>query len=174
MMFSYGSNNNFNNQSQYDQDRYYSSQNHNPDEIIYPIEESGSENTKDSLPGAFDLTDLIQQKSQLVDSKIQMIVTDIYQRYRLKNDNLYRIYLDQCACRNLAHHLDETLWDRQRLDLEKKMIDLERDLRQEKLWYFRDILFLKKELRESCIERMEEQNKTKMILGNTEEHHEKY
>ena len=56
-----------------------------------------------------------------------------------------------------------------RIELERKIIDLEQDKRMEQTSYFRDIMFLKKDLREALIEKLEENQKTEMLLDGREE-----
>ena len=111
------------------------------------------------------LDTLLLQKQELVDSKIQMILYEIIQRRLMKDYNLYRINLDQCSFRNLTFAVGEHCWDKRRLDIERRIIDLEEEKRTEQTSYFKDLLFLRKELRESLIERMEEDQKTKMLMG---------
>ena len=115
------------------------------------------------------LDDLMNQRRDVIDSKIGMLVADVYQRYALKSQNLYHIDLDQCTCRNLIYLLGDHYMDKRRIELERKIIDLEQEKRQEKAGYFRDIMFLKKDLRESLIEKLEEEQKAKMFLGQEDE-----
>jgi hypothetical protein len=61
------------------------------------------------------------------------------------------------------------LWDRNRLELEHKIIDLEQDKRREASNYFRDISFIRKELRESLIEKKEEEQKADLLMNQQEE-----
>ena len=98
-----------------------------------------------------------------------MILKEIDQRRILKEDNLYRICLDQCTCRTLIHQLGTTYMDKRWVDLERKTIDLEQEKRQEITGYFRDILFLRKELRESIIEDLEESQKKDIFMNESEE-----
>ena len=107
----------------------------------------------------FGLEHLMQQKQEIVSSKIQMLNTDIGQRYKLKNDNLYLIDRDQCTCKNLINALGDHFYDPKRLEMERKILDLEQEKRRETAGCFRDILFLKRDLRESEIERLEEDQK---------------
>jgi hypothetical protein len=65
--------------------------------------------------------------------------------------------------------LNETVWDRNRIDIERKIIDLDQEKRMEQTSYFRDILFLRKELRDAFIEKLEENQKTEMLLDGREE-----
>ena len=59
--------------------------------------------------------------------------------------------------------------DGRRVDIEKKIIDLEQEKRRERAAYFRDILFLRKELRESFIEKLEEDQKADIFINQQEE-----
>ena len=112
---------------------------------------------------------LLGHKKDIIQSKIQMLATEIYERYRLKNDNLYRIDLDQCTCRTLIYQMGDFYLDRRRLDLEKKIIDLEQEKRREKALYFRDVSFIRKELRYSLIEQLEEEQKADLFMNQPEE-----
>ena len=119
-----------------------------------------------SSPG---LEDLLGQRQDVIDAKIRMILKEIDQRRILKDDNLYRICLDQCTCKTLIHQLGVPYIDKRWLDLEKKTIDLEQEKRKEITSYFRDILFLRKELRESVIENLEETQKLDIFMNKPEE-----
>jgi len=115
------------------------------------------------------LEGLLYQRQEVIDSKIQMVLTEINQRRILKDENLYKIDLDQCTCLNLIYHIGKDYKDKRRVDIEKKIIDLEEEKRREKTTYFRDILFLRKELRESFIEKLEEDQKADIFITKQEE-----
>lgn len=110
-----------------------------------------------SSPG---LEDLLGQRQDVIDAKIRMILKEIDQRRILKDDNLYKICLDQCTCKTLIHQLGVPYIDKRWVDLEK---------RKEITSYFRDILFLRKELRESVIENLEETQKLDIFMNKPEE-----
>lgn len=118
----------------------------------------------DQSPGT-TLEDLLIKRNEIIDSKIGMLLTEIYTRHRIKEDNIYRIDLDQCAFRNLVFETGEYVWDRKRIELEKNIIDLEEQKRRERVNYFKDILFLKKELREALIEKLEEEQKACLLVN---------
>jgi hypothetical protein len=118
--------------------------------------------------GEFGLEHLMQQKQEIVSSKIRMLNTDIWQRYKLKDDSLYLIDRDQCTCKNLINALGDHFYDPKRLEMERKMLDLEQEKRREMAGCFRDILFLKKDLRESEIERLEEDQKMRFFTNKEE------
>lgn len=122
-----------------------------------------------SVATGLGLDDLLGLRQDVIDTKIRMILKEIDQRRILKDDNLYRICLDQCTCRNLIHQIGTTYMDKRWVDLERKTIDLEQEKRQEITGYFRDILLLRKELRESIIEDLEESQKKDIFANESEE-----
>jgi hypothetical protein len=65
---------------------------------------------------------------------------------------------------NMAILRGEDLWDRYRFKLEQSILDLEGEKRKEESAYFRDVFFLKKELRELLIESLEERQKAGMLI----------
>ena len=120
-------------------------------------------------PYGLGLDHFMYQKQQVILSKILMLNSEIYQRYTLRGQSLYHINLDQCTCRNLIYHIGEDVLDKRRIELEEKIIDLEQEKRKEKGNYFRDILFLRKELRGSLIEKLEEEQKASLLMSQGEE-----
>ena len=135
--------------------------------VIYPIT-LPFERKSVSYATDLSLESLLGQKQEVIDSKIQMVLTEIDQRRIMKDYHLYRIDLDQCTCRNLIYFLGKHYQDKRRVDIEKKIIDLEQEKRRERSAYFQDILFLRKELRESFIEKLEEDQKAEIFLNPTE------
>ena len=115
------------------------------------------------------IEDLMQQKKEIIHSRIQMVVSEIYQRNQIKTDNLYRICQDQCTCRNLIYLLGDVYVDKGRIELERKILDLEQEKRREKTGNFSDILFLTKELRESVLLKQEEEQKIRLFMNPLEE-----
>jgi hypothetical protein len=127
---------------------------------------STEENTQ---PFGYGLEQLLFQKKEIIDTRLRMLASEIYHRYNLKNDNLYQICLDQCTLRNLILLMGESFLDNRRIELERKIIDLEQEKRRERSDYFRDILFLRKDLRDTLIEKLEEAQKEKMFMNEGEE-----
>ena len=106
---------------------------------------------------------LLAQQADLVDYRVQMIVEEIRERRRILERNIYSINLDQCAHRDIILFRSEDIWDKYRFKLEQEILNLEENKRREESAYFRDILFLKKELRDSLIERKEEDHKAAFL-----------
>jgi len=88
--------------------------------------------------------DLMQNRGKSSIPIIRMLVSDIYQRHKLREENLYHIDLDQCACQTLINRMPPSMWDKKRMDVERKIIDLEQEKRREQTDYFRTSCSLKR------------------------------
>ena len=119
--------------------------------------------------GGWGLDALISQRMDIILSKSHLLLSEIHQRYRLREENLYQISVDQCTCKNLIYLLGDDLMDKRRLDLERQIIGLEQEKRNEKGNYFRDTLFLRKEFRETVIEKLEEDQKAALLTNQLED-----
>jgi hypothetical protein len=131
--------------------------------IEYPL--YGERKTQ---PVEWGLEQFIRQKQELILSKLHMLQSEIYQRHKLKEENIYQISLDQCTCKNLILLMGESSLDRKRIELERKIIDLEQEKRKEKTGYFQDTLLIRKDFRETLLEKLEEEHKTKMLVSEQE------
>ena len=116
----------------------------------------------------YGLDALISQRREITYSRIQMLLLEIHTRYILRNENLYGIGYDQCRFRNMIFRKGEHIWDGKRIELERKIIELDQEKRREHINYFRDTLFLKKELREALLERFEDEKKASLFLQKKE------
>jgi hypothetical protein len=107
----------------------------------------------------------LQQKNGVVTYKIQMLYSEMGQRSYINGQILYRINYDQCTCKNLIFQRGTEFLDRQRMELEQKILDLEQEKRREETAFFRDLSFLNKELRFARIEALEEKQKQALCLN---------
>ncbi|WP_419656022.1 hypothetical protein [Desulfosarcina variabilis] len=114
------------------------------------------------------IEEFLRQKQDLNRYKIEMLYTAMGVRSYISGQLLYRINYDQCTCRNLILSRGGEFFDRQRIDLENKILDLEAEKRREETAFFRDLSFLNKELRFAKIEALEEQHK-QALCQNMEE-----
>jgi hypothetical protein len=130
---------------------------------------NNSINDTNNQPADYGLEHLMLQRQDLIFSKIDMLYSEIYERRKIKETNLYRINLDQCCFKSMIYARGDHLWDRSRLELEHNIIGLEQDKRREESNYFRDISFIRKELRESLIEKKEEEQKANLLMNQQEE-----
>ena len=136
-----------------------------PGQIGYGPDQVGAEypvHPKASID-SLGIESLLAQQADLVDYRVQMIVEEIRERRRILERNLYSINLDQCAHRDIILFRSEDIWDKYRFKLEQEILSLEENKRREESAYFRDILFLKRELRDSLIERKEEDHKAAFL-----------
>ena len=120
-------------------------------------------------PADYGLEHLMLQRQDLIFSKIDMLNSEIYERHQIKEANIYQINLDQCSFKNMIYAIGDHLWDKNRVELERRIIDLEQDKRREASNYFRDISFIRKELRESLIEKKGEEQKASLLINQQEE-----
>jgi len=132
-------------------------------------ESNGAYAVSNYSDGKINLDTLLEQKQAIISSKVQMLYTEIDFRNIMKDTNLYQINIDQCTCRNLIYNMDENIFDKKRIELERKILDLEEEKRREQVNFFRDISFLNKELRYSLIEKLEEDQKSTLISNQVEE-----
>ena len=126
-----------------------------------PIEETAAKES--------GLDSLLQHRKELLHQKIGLLTVEIFRRYALEKDNLYGIDKDQCTFRSLIWQIGDHYFDRRRIELERRIVDLEQEKRREKANTFRDVLFLKKELRETLLETIEERQKEAYFTGIPEE-----
>lgn len=114
------------------------------------------------------LGELMGQKRELLRSKIEMILVGIEERKKIKQENLYRIDIDSCDCTNMIFQMPPYRkygFDKERLTIEKMKKDLEKQKRMEEVNYFRDLALLQKDLKDTIIEYLSEQNKQSLISG---------
>ena len=112
---------------------------------------------------------LISQRQNLIFSNLEMLYTEIYKRHKVKEMNIYGINIDQCSFKNLIYQMNDYIWDKNRIELEQKIIDLEQEKRKEEANCFKDTLFIQKELRQSLIEKLEEEQKANLFMNQPEE-----
>ena len=124
-----------------------------------------------SYLGVDPLETIMGERKALLGSKIEMILSGIEERKKIKQKNLYRIDKDYCSVLNVQFQMPREKQysvDRDRLTLERMKKDLEQQKRMEEVNYFRDLGLLKKDLTETMIEYLSEQNKQNLI-SNLEE-----
>jgi hypothetical protein len=117
------------------------------------------------------LDQIMGEKKDLLSSKIEMLISGIEERKKIKQQNIYQIDKDYCTLNNLIFRMPlyrKYSYGRERINVERMKIDLERQKRMEEVNYFRDIGLLRKELTETIIRYISETNKQN-ILSRLEE-----
>ena len=119
--------------------------------------------------GVLSLEGMLGAKIQRTEDRIEAVIEAIDKRRLIKEENLYGIERDICTCQNLIFEMGYKVYRRDRdwIGLETRKIDLERDRRMELAAYFRDILFLGKELRDTVEYRRSIKDKAKLLGGKT-------
>ncbi len=130
----------------------------NPEYTVDVVKNKSEHITNDSFE------QLMLQKNKNVLAKIDMLNTDIFSRYEISRTNIYDINVDQCTCKSMIYNLEADVPSQKRIDLERKIIDLEQEKRKEKCSCFRDLMFLKKDLRMALMEKYEEEQKMEMLM----------
>jgi len=110
---------------------------------------------------------MLGAKISRTEDRIETLIEAIDKRRLIKEENLYGIEKDLCACQNLLFEMGYKIYRRDRdwASLETKKIDLERDRRMEQSAYFRDLTLLGKELRDTVEYRQSILDKTQMLGG---------
>ena len=111
---------------------------------------------------------MLGAKISRAEDRIETLIEAIDKRKLIKEDNLYGIEKDLCACQNLLFEMGYKIYRRDRdwASLETKKIDLERDRRMEQSAYFRDLTLLGKELRDTLEYRQSILDKAQMLGGS--------
>lgn len=110
-----------------------------------------------------DIQTLLNQRGQVIEARVEMILDEIEKRRMIKDRNLSQITRDQCIQRNAILTRGDQVWDKYRVKFEQDILRLETERRKELSSYFKDLLFLRKELRDSLIEKMEEDQKAALL-----------
>ena len=136
------------------------------DHIFETIYQSDS---KKSFLGG-DIDDIFQDRLDLIRSKIELILLQLDQRKKINQEILSQIEKDSCQAQNLIFALGHRayLMDRDRLTLEKVKFDLEAQKRMEEANYFRDTGLLNKDLKDTLIQYLSENQKGSLIRTKEE------
>ena len=111
---------------------------------------------------------LLGQRKDLLQAKVDMLGQEMLERRLLRQRSIYRMDLDQCSIKDVIFQRGEYLWDRYRLKLEQSILDLEQEKRRAYENYFRDLLFLKRDLRMALLEEMEDAQKAALLIDHSE------
>jgi len=111
--------------------------------------------------------DLLQDRKNLIQSKIELILFQIGHRKTINHDVIKSIGGDLCKAQTLLMGMDYKAkpMDRNILELEKIKFDLDRQVRMEQTSYFRDIGMLNKDLRDGLIQYIDHVQKDSLLSG---------
>lgn len=117
------------------------------------------------LPGADDLTSLLNDRQELLRSKIELTLLQLKERKELSQRLLYSMELDRNQLSNRILDLGvEVYFQTPRvMAWEMRQLDLERQKRMEESACFRDVTMLERDLKESLVEYLAEAQKQKLL-----------
>jgi len=117
------------------------------------------------------LDDLFNQKKELSEDRVNLILGEIHGRETLKQDNLVRLYDDLLKVRNWRlerpfpeYYQKDRIWS----DLNRMEIQIREQIRRELKDAARDTSFPQKDLRESLIDFKLQSQKAQMMEGGLE------
>ncbi len=106
-----------------------------------------------------DLGTMLTQGKELATYRIGLLEEELKTRRALMDANLNGINYDQTVMKSIILLRGEDLWDKYRLRLEESILNLETEKRREVSSYFRDVMWLNREMRQSQVEAKEEDQK---------------
>ena len=115
--------------------------------------------------GSDCLEDVFSDRIGLIRSKIELALLQLDKRKDIHQRVLYEIAQDDVRADNLLIEMGPAVYyiNRERLAIEKVKFDLEKQKRMEEVAYFKDTAFLNKELKESLIEYLAENQKSSFV-----------
>lgn len=118
-----------------------------------------------------DIENILQNRKNLIRSKIELILLQLDQRRKTNQELLYCIDRDLCNAQTLMMELgyDSQGLGKNRLAVEKIKFDLEGQRRMEEVGYFRDTGMLNRELRDALIQYLDHGQKDSLINEMEEE-----
>jgi hypothetical protein len=131
--------------------------------VQYTLNAIHERNSQQGITGSID--EIFQDRLGLIRSKIELILLQLKERKKINQKILYRIDNDRCDAQYLVFEMGYRAYamDRERVQLERTKLDLEREKRMEEASYFRDTGMLNRDLKDSLIQYMEEVQKGTLI-----------
>lgn len=118
-----------------------------------PVEYTSPENPSQQPSG---LDAILSSKKDLILDRLAMLSIALQERKSIQADVLKSLQTDQTACQNQLFAIEHLYDPKLNTDWEKRKLDLEREGRQHHTAYFRDLSIIHKELRETMIEYLKE------------------
>jgi len=122
-------------------------------------------NRKDSTDNSGGIEDILQDRKNIIRSKIELILLQLGQRKIINHDVIKSISYDLCNAQTLLMEMgyENKSMDRNRLTLERIKFDLEGQSRMEQTSYFRDIGMLNRDLTDTLIQYIDHVQKDSII-----------
>lgn len=153
----------FNLQSTHKNELYYNRYKTLPDylkvsQIAYETpQNSYMSDSPDSLDAILD------SKKNLILDKLAMLVTALHQRKKIKSEVFADIEKDSVWCQNEIFSIEQLYDPRLEREWKQRKLDLNREYRQEKTTYFRDLTSLEAELRDTMLDYIKESEMNRLL-----------
>ena len=125
-----------------------------PSYLNFPPAEYTPQEKPSQQPSGLDA--ILSSKKDLILDRLAMLSIALQERKNIQADVLKSLQSDQTACQNQLFKIENLYDPKLNTDLEKRKLDLEREQRQHQTAYFRDLSMIHKELRETMIEYLKE------------------
>jgi hypothetical protein len=95
---------------------------------------------------------IMSSKKDLLVERLNMLYQALQERKFIKEEITDRISKDMTSCQNHIWAIEDTSYFRLQEEWQRRKFDLQREERQERAAYFRDVNMIQKELRDTMIE----------------------
>jgi hypothetical protein len=106
---------------------------------------------------------ILNSKKDLILDKLGMLVSALHQRKRIKIDVFSDIEKDSVWCQNEIFGIEQLYDPRLEREWKQRKLDLNREYRQEKTSYFRDLTTLESELRDTMLDYIKESQLNQLL-----------
>jgi hypothetical protein len=106
---------------------------------------------------------ILNSKKDLILDKLGMLVSALNQRKKIKRDVFSDIEKDSVWCQNEIFGIEQLYDPRLEREWKQRKLDLNREYRQEKTSYFRDLTTLESELRDTMLDYIKESQLNQLL-----------
>lgn len=99
---------------------------------------------------------ILSSKKDLLVDKLEMLTDALHERKQIKSDLFDNIQKDSIWCQNQIFEIEKLYDPKLEREWKRNMLDLNREQRQERTAYFRDLTFIEKDIRDTMLEYIKE------------------
>lgn len=123
----------------------------------------GYETLPAPLPEESGLDSILSSKKDLIVQRLEMLTLALQERKDIQADVIQAISSDQTRCQSRLFAIEGLYDQKLNADWEKRKLDLEREARQHRTAYFRDLSTIHKELRDTMLDYIKEKQMEDMF-----------
>ena len=99
---------------------------------------------------------ILNSKKDLLMDKLAMLIQALDERRKIKTGIFHKIQKDSTWCQNQIFEIEKLYDPKLEREWKRNMLDLNRERRQERTAYFRDVSMIQQELRDTMLEYIKE------------------